>query len=171
AIAGSLPANQTLYARLWTKIGGVWLYNDSSFTALPQAQSTVTTETVFPNWGTGIRQAFVFQYSDTAGATDLSTASVWFSPTFTSNAARSCLVSYDRAANALSLLSDAGNAWTRATIGSSGTLHNSQCFVTLGTSTTATMSGNILTLSLAMTFTPAFNGTKNIYMSAANAAV
>jgi len=80
-------------------------------------------------------------------------------------------MSYDRAANALSLLNDAGDNWLRAALGSSGTLHNSQCFITLGSSTTATSSGNVLTLSLAMTFTPAFNGAKNIYMAAANAAV
>jgi hypothetical protein len=28
-----LPANQTLYARLWTKAGGIWRYRDSTFSA------------------------------------------------------------------------------------------------------------------------------------------
>src|SRR5207247_9136008 len=126
--------------------------------------------TVVPDWGTGARQTFALQYSDTAGATDLSTAWVWFNATFASSAANSCMVSYDRAANALSLMNDAGDNWVRATVGSSGTLSNSQCFIALGSSTTATSSGNTLTLILAMTFTPAFNGTKNSYTSVANAA-
>ena len=33
--ATRLPANQLLYLRLWTKIGGVWRYSDSAFTASP----------------------------------------------------------------------------------------------------------------------------------------
>src|SRR5437660_711084 len=30
-----LPAGQTVYARIWTKVGGVWRYTDSSFSAAP----------------------------------------------------------------------------------------------------------------------------------------
>jgi hypothetical protein len=29
--AASLPLNQQVYARLWTKVGGIWRYNDSTF--------------------------------------------------------------------------------------------------------------------------------------------
>jgi hypothetical protein len=28
----TLPAGQTLYARLWTRVGGIWRYVDTSFT-------------------------------------------------------------------------------------------------------------------------------------------
>src|SRR5205814_7325561 len=31
----TLPINQTLYARLWTKTGGVWRFTDRTFSALP----------------------------------------------------------------------------------------------------------------------------------------
>jgi hypothetical protein len=31
-LAAQLPAGQTVYARLWTKVGGVWRYRDSTFT-------------------------------------------------------------------------------------------------------------------------------------------
>jgi hypothetical protein len=31
-LAARLPAGQTLYARIWTKIGGIWRYTDSTFT-------------------------------------------------------------------------------------------------------------------------------------------
>ena len=40
-IAGLLPAGSTLYARLWTKVGGVWRYRDSTFTASPLAPQFV----------------------------------------------------------------------------------------------------------------------------------
>src|SRR5437879_4801484 len=30
-----LPAGQTVYARMWAKVGGVWRYTDSSFSAAP----------------------------------------------------------------------------------------------------------------------------------------
>ena len=73
---------------------------------------------------------------------------------------------YDRAANTLNLLNDAGTAWTSGTVGSGGTLQNSQCAIALGSSTTRAVSGNTLTLNLAMTFKPAFAGAKNIYMYA-----
>jgi hypothetical protein len=38
----TLPAGQVLYARLWTKAGGVWRYKDSTFTAAAQAPVTAT---------------------------------------------------------------------------------------------------------------------------------
>ena len=32
-LAKDLPPNQTIYARLWTRVAGIWRYNDSSFSA------------------------------------------------------------------------------------------------------------------------------------------
>jgi hypothetical protein len=130
----------------------------------------VTADTVTPASGSGSSQTFALQYSDTAGATDLSTAWVFFSPMLGSSVANSCLTYYHRATNTLFLLNDAGTAYASAMVGSSGTLQNSQCAITLGGSSTVMLSGTTLTLNLAMTFTPAFNGAKNIFMYAANAA-
>src|SRR5205809_1063647 len=31
-LAAQLPAGQTVYARLWTKVGGIWRYTDATFT-------------------------------------------------------------------------------------------------------------------------------------------
>jgi uncharacterized membrane protein len=83
--------------------------------------------------------------------------------------ANTCLAYYTRATNAVSLMDDAGTTWMTATLGSSGTLQNSQCAIALGSSTTAVLSGNTLTLTLALTFTPAFNGAKNLYTYAQGA--
>jgi hypothetical protein len=128
----------------------------------------VTADAISPNAGTGASQTFILQYSDTAGATDLTTAWVWFNATFASTSASSCLVYYDRPATRVSLLNDAGTAWMSAALGSGVTLQNGQCALTLDGSTTAALSGSALTLNLPMTFYPGFNGAKNIYMFAAN---
>jgi hypothetical protein len=128
----------------------------------------VTADSVTPASGSGASQTFALQVSDTAGATDLSTAWVWFNATLASTAAGSCLSSYDRATNTLSLLNDAGTVWMAALLGSSGTLQNSQCTIALGGSTTAIVSGTTLTLNLAMTFASAFAGPKNVYLYAAS---
>ena len=39
----SLPANQTVYARIWMKVGGVWRYTDSSFSG-----ARLTTQITYP---------------------------------------------------------------------------------------------------------------------------
>jgi hypothetical protein len=129
--------------------------------------TVVTAETVAPASGSGVSQTFAAQYGDTAGATDLATAWVWFNATFGS-AASSCMVYYTRSTNTLNLLNDAGTAWMAGTVGGSGTLQNSQCAVALG-STGAPTSGTALTLTLSMTFAPAFSGAKNVYLYAAGA--
>jgi hypothetical protein len=47
-------------------------------------------------------------------------------------------------------------------------LQNSQCTLNVGASS-ASMSGNTLTLNLALSFTAAFAGAKNVYMEVENA--
>jgi hypothetical protein len=76
---------------------------------------------------------------------------------------------YSRATNVLNLLNDAGTAWTSMTVGAAGTLQNSQCSVDLS-QTTGTPSGNNLTLSLPVTFKPAYAGAKQVWMFAAGGA-
>jgi hypothetical protein len=120
---------------------------------------------VTPRSGTGSSQTFALRYADSAGATDLSSAIAWFTASATS-AAGSCVVLYNRGANAVSLLDDAGSQWTTRALGIAGTLQNSQCTITLGSSTTVVASGNTLTWNLAVAFAPAFGGTKAIYMMA-----
>ena len=131
---------------------------------------TVTADSATPSSGSGTTQPFALQYSDSSGAGNLATAWVWFNAAFTSSAASSCLVYYDRVAARLYLLNNAGTSWMAGTLGTSGTLQNSQCAVSLASSS-VTLSGNTLTLNLAMTFKSTYTGTKNIYMYAANSTV
>jgi hypothetical protein len=128
----------------------------------------VTAVSATPNTGSGATQTFALQYGDTAGSTNLTQAWVWFNATFAASGANSCMVYYDRAANTLFLLNDAGTAWSPpAVIGSGATLQNSQCAVAVGTSSKSD-SGNTLTLTLAMTFKAPFSGAKNVYMYGTN---
>ena len=65
---------------------------------------------------------------------------------------------YYQPANALLLRNDAGTDWLAGALGSGGALQNRQCAIALDDRTTATAKGPTLTLTLAMTFSPAFAG-------------
>ncbi|HET9387418.1 MAG TPA: hypothetical protein VFO67_19940, partial [Gemmatimonadales bacterium] len=54
-------------------------------------------------------------------------------------------------------------------LGTSTTLMNETCRVSLATSSVS-LSGNTLTLNLAMTFTTNFSGSQNVYLFASNVA-
>jgi hypothetical protein len=141
---------------------GDWTVPSTTF-----APVTVTADSATPNAGSGMTQTFALQYSDTLGATDLSTAWVWFNATLASSAANSCLVYYDRAAARMYLVNDAATQWMSGLLSSGSTLQNTQCSVSLAGSS-VTVSGTTLSMNLAVTFKAAFAGAKNIYMSGAS---
>jgi hypothetical protein len=124
------------------------------------------TVSVTPASGTGTAQVFTFVYSDPVGFADISYVDVLFqSGLFGQNA---CYVVYLRAANSINLFNDAATAYAgSATLGAAAMLTNSQCTLNSGASSIS-VSGNNLTLALALTFNPGFNGAKNIYMVAGN---
>ena len=123
----------------------------------------VANVSVTPSSGSGATQLFACQFSDEAGANDLTSVSVLFSSS--ASTAGACSVTYDRAHNALALLTDAGQLPVGAITPGSGTQQNSQCTLD-GAGSSVVLSGQTLTLNLALTFLPAFSGTKNIYMQA-----
>jgi hypothetical protein len=130
--------------------------------------TSVTADSATPNSGSGASQTFALRYSDTLGVSNLATAWVWFNETLGSVSSNSCLLYYDRPGAALYLLNDDATVWMPGRLGSGATLQNSLCAVNVGGSS-ATVSGNSLTLNLAMTFKAAYAGAKNIYMFAQNA--
>jgi hypothetical protein len=121
---------------------------------------------VSPNAGTGITQTFTLAYSDSAGvATDLSGASV----RFTNNAdpTKVCRIQHRVAgvgAGMVRMADDVGT-WGPFTAYGSGVLENTQCRLNLGSSS-ATPSGNNLTVVLNITFKPAFAGAATVTMRA-----
>jgi len=134
---------------------------------VPTAAGVPTAVSITPSSGSVASQMFALQFSDTAGAASLQTLYIYFTATFVNPAANSCLVWYNVPANQINLIQNGGTTWFTATPGSATTLQNSQCSLNVA-ATTVTMSGNTLTLNLAMTFLPAYAGAKNIYMYAAD---
>ncbi len=121
---------------------------------------------VTPSSGTGLTQTFSFAYTDSSGVGDISWLQMHFQTQLV--AAGACYLQYTRASNSIVLINDAGTAALGpVTLGSSGTLHNSQCTVN-GAGSSASASGNNLVVNLALTFAGSFAGTKNVSMGAIN---
>jgi hypothetical protein len=77
------------------------------------------------------------------------------------------MIYYAKATNQLYFLNDAGTAWSSPVApGTAMTLSNSQCSLNVAAAS-VTPSGTNLTLSLPVTFTPAYAGLKSTYMYAA----
>jgi hypothetical protein len=130
---------------------------------VPAPIVTISTVSATPNSGTGFSQTFAFQFSDTAGATDISSVSILFNvSTATTN---SCSVTFNRAQNTLALLTDSGAQPAGTITPGSGSQQNTQC--TLGGATSSvSIAGNSLTLNLGLSFLSAFAGSKNVYLQA-----
>ncbi len=130
------------------------------------AAPMITADAVTPASGTGAARTFAAQYTHSIAVADIRTTWIWFSPSLSSSSAYSCMLYYDRSLARLNLLNDDGSAWTSGALGVASTLGNSQCNVSLATSTSGA-SGNTFTLTLAMAFAPTFAGSKNVYLFAA----
>jgi VCBS repeat protein/FG-GAP repeat protein len=59
----SLPVSQTIFARLWTRVAGIWRFKDSTFSLLPGASFIFPTNNV-----SGVRPSF-FSWSTVSGTT------------------------------------------------------------------------------------------------------
>ena len=125
---------------------------------LPEAVS------VTPSSGSGNSQTFRFLFRDFDGAADLQWVFALFDTAL--SGANACYLRFRRSENALWLRNDANNNWLGpVTVGSSGTVENTQCTLAAsGSSAVAT--GATLQLDVAVTFKSAFVGNKNIYLYA-----
>jgi len=117
---------------------------------------------VSPSSGSGYAQTFVFSFGDASSANNLADVAVLFSPNQTYP--NSCYIVVDLIKNTIALLWDNALGANSKPIGSTTPISNSQC--TLG-SNSITLSGQQLALTVALNFTPAFNGSQNVYMEAA----
>ncbi len=128
---------------------------------VPSPPPLPSVDSVSPNAGSGAIQTFSFVFSDTQSSTNLLAIAVLI--TTGGSGTNACYIVYDRVAGSVSLRSD--NALTSGTkaLNSTATLQNSQCV--LG-ATTASLSALSLTFTATITFKPAFNGLKNIFMYA-----
>ncbi len=119
---------------------------------------------VSPSSGAGLAQTFAFTASSPAGYTNMQ----WFQIIFNTSTSgvEACYMYISTTSSTAYLMNDTQTNWVgTATLGSSATLQNSQCAVNLAGSS-ASGSGNNLTLNLALTFKTGFLGTQNAYLSA-----
>ncbi|MGB6943685.1 MAG: SBBP repeat-containing protein [Bryobacteraceae bacterium] len=143
--------------------------NDAFVLKATYGSAVLAPVSVTPNSGSGASQTFAFVFSDSAGAADINSAQIIInSSTAETN---SCFFYfYASGSNILYLANNAGTLQSSLPVGATGTLQNSQCSVNVGASS-VTLSGTTLTLNLALSFTAAFAGSKNIYMYVQNATV
>jgi len=121
---------------------------------------------VAPASGSGASQSFSFVYSDQYGYADIHYVEMLFQSQISGQNA--CYVQYVPSNNTISLVADSGSGYAGAAqVGIAGTVSNSQCTVDAGASSLF-LSGNSMTLTVALAFKPAFSGTKNIYMDGVN---
>jgi hypothetical protein len=121
--------------------------------------------TASPALGSGPRQTFSFEFLDDGGASDLRSASVLIGAAAGTSGA--CAVVYNQAQNSLMLLTDSGAQAANSITPGTGSQQNSQCTLD-GTASSVAVSGSILQLTLALSFTPSFYGVKTLYMEAVN---
>jgi len=118
-----------------------------------------------PLAGYGTAETFVLQYTDAAGATNLAQVWVYLNATLANPATNACMLYYNTATNQINLLNDNATMWLPATLGTATTLENSQCSLNVALATVV-LNGDNLTMTVTLTFEPAYAGTQNIYMHA-----
>jgi hypothetical protein len=135
-----------------------------TWTAYAASSQPPSVDSVTPSSGTGTAQTFTYSISDVNGYEYL--GNIIFTINSSDSAVNACVFSFYPSGNQIFLLNNADTAWLPpATLGSSGTLSNSQCQLNLSGSSMSG-SGNNLTITLALTFTSTFSGTQNQYVLA-----
>jgi len=149
--------------------GAIW-----TFTAPPLVTTIPSPVGVSPNFGSGTTQSFAFTFSDTGGWQSLSVVDVLIRSVL--DAKQACYVAFvpsGASSGSVYLVDDKGDAggpYSGMLLPGTGMVSNSQCSMT-GAGSSVVTSGNTLTLTLAITFTPGFTGNQVLYMSARDASV
>jgi len=155
--------NKSVYLAATDAVSNTGLIQKGSWSvALPVAQPSA--DAVNPSAGQGQVQTFTFAYSDTQNAQNLVSTEFQFSAA--GSAVNSCDAVYSPVAGTISLLVDNGLSTTSKPLGSATILQNSQCQVG---SASVSFVGLQLLETVTITFKGAFNGLKNVYLSASEA--
>jgi hypothetical protein len=130
---------------------------------VPVAQS------VTPSSGSGSTQSFTFVVSDQGGSNFITGAALLFTGPVGFTFHNACYIVYDRAANRLALVADnPANGSASIAVGGSGLVSNSQCAFS-GSGSSVSFGETTVTLTVTITFLPAFAGPKNVFLFAAEA--
>ncbi len=147
---------------LGNSTGWVARIQGSSSAPPPVSPSTVS---VSPASGSGNTVTFAAAFSHSAAATNLTTVAV-----LVNNSASldfGCYVTYNRAANQLTLANDTVSSGGQTVTPGGNNVQNTQCSLN-GSTSSVSISGTNLTLNVSLTFFAAFTGTKTVYLYAAD---
>lgn len=133
-------------------------------TAPPTTTPSVTS--VSPASGSGSSVTFTAQFTDSGGASVLTTAALLLNTSASTGSG--CYVSYNPAMNLFSVYNDAGTAVLVTLSPGAGSAQNDQCVLS-GAGSSVTVSGTTLTVTFSLSFLPAFAGSKTVYLLAADA--
>jgi hypothetical protein len=146
---------------VFTDVNGSGYYAAVTGYTVTGTPPTLSTNSVSPQNGSGSSQVFTFVFSDPSGYADLLSGRYHVLINSTVDGTSSCWVLLQ--STGLSLAPDDPNqSWAFVPYGSPASVQNSQCLVN-GAATNISGSGNSLTLSLSLTFTAGYSGTKNVY--------
>ena len=144
--SGAMPAG-------WLQKGTYFVNNGNS---TPQMVS------ISPVTGSGMSQTFTLVYRDVNGAADLQHA--FFLMNATASATRGVYLYYQPSTNVIYLRDDYDTTWGNGSvIGSGGALGNSQVTIDVPHAS-VTRTGTDIALSLPMSFSSGFVGTKSLYL-------
>ena len=133
----------------------------------PPVTSSPSPVAMNPPSGSGSSQVFEFTFSDNAGYQALGVVNVLINNFL--DGRHACYVAYSVPTNTLSLVDDAGDAGGpfagSLVLNGSGSASNSQCTIN-GVNSTATGSGQVLTLTLSITFNSGFARNAIAYLAA-----
>jgi hypothetical protein len=118
---------------------------------------------VTPNSGTGLSQTFQVAISDQNGYADLRNVAVVINQTLSGTGA--CYFEIHPNANRIYLATDQVTGWNTMVLGGSGDVQNSQCSLAAAGSSVS-LSGTTATVSVKVTFKPAFAGARSVYVLA-----
>lgn len=165
-IAGqTLSLNYPLYNAIQPLNNGSYGAFISRITLQPASSMPTPTSVSTPANGNPV---FSATFTDSGGAQNLTWVQMLIN--FDLDGRNACQVQYYRPANALALVNDAGTgASAPVAPGSAAILKNSQCTLYVAGSSVV-LSGNVLTINMALSFDPTFVGTRNIYLNAQNSA-
>jgi hypothetical protein len=127
---------------------------------VPAAPVEPLTLQLSPINGSGNGAAFVLRLSDISGHTAVQQVDLLIGNSLGAN--NSCLIDYWAPTKTVSVRNNNNTGWYQGTLGSTKVLENSQCKVSLASSSVSG-SGNTLTLSLVVTFKAAFRGTRQLF--------
>lgn len=130
----------------------------------PPAQ-TPSVNTLSPASGSGNTATFTATFGDTGGAAQLRSVSLLVNTT--ASASFACSISYNPQSGSFALAKDNPAEGSLTVFPGGGSETNSQCQLN-GVGTSASLTANLLTITVSMVFQPAYEGSKTVYLAASD---